>query len=105
MYLKHLPIRKVFEFLSQIKEPDAPSIINYDNSKDDIVVKLELINITFHISDFDCVDTTNNVSYFKQWYTFMINTLNKIDKKLANNYINDFHDHLEQDTIYGPTKQ
>ena len=102
MYLERIPHRKIFQFLNQINGNDvyriAPNVSNYDTT----VIKSELSNIVFHISDFDCVDVTNNISYIKQWGSFMIKEMNNLGKELGNRYVNDLHDSLEQGTIVGP---
>lgn len=59
---------------------------------------------TLSFTDFECVNINTGIIYSKQYCNFIINELDKIDKAYSNQFIDAWHDHLEQDTIYGPTK-
>ena len=104
MYLKHVAHRKIFEFLNQINGNDDYIVAPYLSNYDTMVIKAKRSNIVFHVSDFDCVDVTNNVSYVKQWGAFMIRQMNNLGKELGNRYVNDLHDELEKATCVGPVR-
>ena len=104
MYLKHVPHGKIFEFLNQINGNDVyriePSLSKYDV----MIVKSKRSNVIFHISDFNCLDITNNVSHVKEWGSFMIRQMNNLERELGNRYVNDLHDDLEKETCVGPIR-
>ncbi len=102
MYLQYIPHMGIVEFINQINGNDTSSIARNLSNDDIMIVKSKHNNIVFHISDFDCVDVTNGVSYLKEWCPLMIKELDKIDKRLGIRYVNDLHDYLEQGTIVGP---
>lgn len=59
----------------------------------------DILDNTYYISDYECVNLENGTSYSKDLRKFMITELDKIE--LGDVYIDCMHDYLEQDTIAG----
>ena len=107
MYFKHLTNRQIAEFATRVVKGDIPTI-KPDNSVNpkSLIVTFEYSASILHITDFECTDITTGKMYSSSWRKYMITQLDKIDstKTLSNGYIDNLHDFLEQDTIYGATK-
>lgn len=101
MYLKYIPRTNLFAFLNEINGLDVMRI-DCTSTADKKIIKCKLSKHIFHITDFDCVDVTSNKSYISKWRQFMVEELDKVNPKLANKYIDDFYNYVEEDTIVGP---
>ena len=107
MFFTHLTNRQIAEFATRVVKDDIPTIKQDNNiSPNYLIVTFEYSASILHITDFECLDVTTGKMCSSSWRQFVIKQLDKLDpsKKLSDNYINNLHDFLEQDTIYGPTK-
>ena len=59
----------------------------------------DILDNTYYISDYECINLENGQSSSKELRKFMIAELDKI--QLGDTYIDCMHDYLEQDTIVG----
>ena len=59
---------------------------------------------TLSFTDFECVNINTGAIHSKKYCQFIIKELDKIDKRYGDEFVNAWHDYLEQDTIYGPIK-
>jgi len=102
-YLKYIPDTLIDGFIKTICCPCACNIIIPNSDERNYVnVFTNLLDTTLHITDFECINMDKNIDYSKQWRRFVILNLDKINRGLSDEYINDLHSHLEQDDIYGP---
>ena len=103
MYLKYLTDEQTETFINTVIESSVTIVATIKRSSDGEKLKAHTdLSPIFNITDFECKDVTSNKDYHKQWYPFVIHPLDKIDTKLANRYVNDLHDYLEQGTIVDP---
>ena len=103
MYIAYIEDKQVEEFINTVAKSDVEINTMIVRSIDGKSMNAYTdFPSTFNISDFKCIDIMQKQNYSKQWRTFMIKQLDKIDRRLADRYINDMHDHLEQGTIVGP---
>lgn len=107
MFFTHLTNRQIAEFANRVAKDDIPTIKTDNNiSPNYLIVAFEYSASILHITDFECLDVTTGKMYSSSWRQFVIKQLDKLDpsKKLSDEYIDNLHDFLEQDTIYGPIK-
>ena len=102
-YLQHITDEQIEKFVNSIGQSATSIIIMPDSSaKNYVDVFTNLLYGTYHITDYECTNVKTNKVYSREWRKFMIAELDLVDSKLADSYIDNLHDYLEQDTIYGP---
>ena len=108
MYLKYINNNAINRFVKNYFCPNARIIIIEDSDERNYVnVFTNLLDITLHINDFECINLDIDKQYHKAWIKFMINELDRLDpsKKLGDRYVNDLHKHLEKCDICTPSSQ
>ncbi len=102
-YLSHINDNKIETFINTLDRPATSVIVMQDSpARNYVDVFTNLLTGTYHITDFECTNIKTNKVYSREWRKFMIAELDLVDTKLADQYIDNLHDYLEQDTIYGP---
>ena len=107
-YLKYFDDQTIATFIKKHCCPNSNVIIVPDSDERNYVkVFTNLMNASFVISDFDCVNTITNKDFSQYWRKFAILKLdtcgkNKSGVGLGDAYIQDLHDHLEQQRMAGP---
>ncbi|MFQ6724579.1 MAG: hypothetical protein ACLRFE_04545 [Clostridia bacterium] len=103
MYLKYIDNKSIDRFVKSIGCPYSRNIIVADSEERNYVnVFTNMLDTTLHITDYECINMLSGKIYSKEWRKFVINTLDKIEQGLGDQYIDGLHGYLEQDTIVGP---
>ena len=102
MFLNYINNTQINNFVKQIKCANIRTIMVEDSeSRNYVNVFTTALATTLHFTDFECINIETGEIYSKAWRKFVVSELDKVDKSLADDYINTLHEFLEQDTIYG----
>ena len=104
MYLKYIENKSIERFVQSVTCPNAKTIIVEDCiDRNYVNVFTNMLDSTFHFTDYECINMDNGKIFSALWRKFMITELDKYKCGLGDEYIDGLHSFLEQDTIYGPT--
>ncbi|MBQ8522756.1 MAG: hypothetical protein IJ458_03740 [Clostridia bacterium] len=102
MYLKYIDNQSIDRFIKSIGCPYSRNIIIADSEQRNYInVFTNMLDTTFHITDYECINVNSGKIYSRQWRKFIIAELDKQQQGLGDKYIDGLHDYLEQDSIYG----
>lgn len=106
--LQHIDNKKIENFVKMRCCPHATLTIVADSEQRNYVNVFTNTSITLHITNFDCIDLNSHKDYSQLWRKFVVFELDGCPQPeegpyLGDQYIQELHDHLEQNTIVGPT--
>lgn len=106
--LQYINDTKIEDFVKTHCYPHATVSIVADSKNRNYINVFINSNSTLHFTNFDCVDMSNNKDFSQLWRKFVVFELDACPQPeegpyLGDQYLQELHDHLEQNTIIGPT--